>query len=186
MIDKLYKKYFQKSKSFLYPALGIKKRGYPAPVETYVSIEGLVNVEDVKLICYFKNSTSVQFKNFEETMLLTNPLYESKITIGDYTAYIFSLEIYTDDFFKVILGKYSQLSTQMKKNIKQYFGEHSPEYSYIETYLYPEKFYETYSELLDIGVSTLKKVGELCDPMDLEKENLKLSKEIIEKLKENI
>jgi hypothetical protein len=186
MIDKLYKKYFQKSKSFLYPALGIKKKGYPAPIETYVSVEGLIGVEDVKLICYFKNSTSVQFKNFEESMLLGNPLYESRIDIGDYTAYVFSMEIYEDDFFRVLLGKYSKLSTQMKKNIKQYFGEHSAEYSYIETYLYPEKFYETYSELLDIDVSALKSVRELCDPLDLEKENLKISKEIIENLKENI
>lgn len=186
MIDKLYKKYFQKSKSFLYPALGIKKKGNPAPIETYVSVEGLIGIENVKLVCCFKNSNSTQFKNFEESMLLSNPLYEYKLDTADYTIYVFNMEIYEDDFFKVLFGKYSQLSTRMKKNIKQYFGEHSPEYTYIESYLYPEKFYDTYSEILDVNVDILKKLGELCNPCDLEKENLKLPKEILENLKEKI
>jgi hypothetical protein len=186
MIDKLYKKYFQKSKSFLYPALGIKKRGNPSPMETYISVEGLIGYEDIKLICCFKTSGSAQFKNFEETMLVGNPLYEYKIDMTDYSAYVFSLEIYEDDFFRVLLGKYSKLSNQMKKNIKQYFGEHSAEYSYIETYLYPEKYYELYSDLLDVNIGTLKNIGELCDPCDLDKEKLKLPKEILEKTKENV
>lgn len=186
MIDKLYKKYFQKSKSFLYPALGIKKRGNPVPIETYLSIEGLIGVEDVKLICCFKNSGSIQFKNFEETMLIGNPLYDYKIDATDYSIYVFNMDIYEDDFFKVIFGKYSQLSTQMKKNIKYYFGESSAEYSYVETYLYPEKYYETYSELLDVNVSILKKIGELCNPTDLEKEKLVIPEEILEKVKQKI
>ena len=57
MIDKLYGKYFQKSRSFLYPALGIKRTGIK-PSGTYISLEGKVNPEDVKLVCTFKNDIS--------------------------------------------------------------------------------------------------------------------------------
>jgi len=185
MIEKLYKKYFQKSKSFLYPSLGIKKGNF-TPINTYLSIEGLMNVEDVRLICCFKKLESVSFKKFEDTMLLGNPLFLSKINYEDFNIYVFTLEIYESDFFNVILGKYSSLSQMLKKAIKEYFGEKSLEYSYIETYLYPEKFYDKYSELLDVKVSTLKKIGELCDPADLEKETLKISKEKIINLEETV
>ena len=54
MIDKLYSKYFQKSRSFLYPVLGIKKKSSVIPSGTYVSIKDKIGPEDMKLICTFK------------------------------------------------------------------------------------------------------------------------------------
>ena len=174
MIDRLYKKYFQKSKTFLYPALGIKKRSYTNPTHTYLAIEGKFGVEDLKLVCCFKKDSSDKFKMFEEKMLLSNPLFLEKLKLTNNNIYIFNLEIYENDYFNVVFGKYSKLSNVLKKAIREYFGETSAEYSYIETYLYPEKFYEKYSELLDIDLKTLKNIGELCDPCDVEKETLKL------------
>ena len=73
-----------------------------------------------------------------------------------------------------MLGKYSKLSTQVKRAIKQYYGERSNEYKYIESYLYPEKYFEIYANLLEVDVATLESLGELCDPCDLEKETLKI------------
>lgn len=182
MIDKLYGKYFQKSRSFLYPALGIKRTNSIAPSGTYISILGKVGPEDVKLICTYKNDKSEKFKLFEEQMLLGNPLFVEKITIKDTNVYVFDLEIYQADYFNFIMGKYSQLSSHLKRAIKNYYGEKSAEYRFIETYLYPERYFETYAKLLEVDVETLKKLGELCDPWDEEKEILKIPVEDLEML----
>lgn len=182
MIDKLYGKYFQKSRSFLYPALGIKRTSSTLPSGTYISLYGMIEPEDVKLICTFQQTDSEEFKTFEEQMLLSNPLFVEKIPVKDYNLYVFDLEIYQSDYFNFILGKYSKLSPHLKRAIKNYYGEKSAEYKYIETYLYPDKYFETYARLLDIDVETLKASGELCDPFDLEKETLKIPKEDLEVL----
>jgi len=177
MIEKLYKKYFQKSKSFLFPALGIKKRSYATPIETYISIEGMIQPEDFKLICCYNKDDSEKYKEFEEAMLITNPLFVEKMEMDDINIYVFDLDIYQSDFFNFLLGRYSKLSNILKKTIKGHFGEKSGEYAYIETYLYPDKYYETYAKLLDIDVNTIKSSGELCDAYDVDRETLKISSE---------
>jgi hypothetical protein len=180
MIDKLYGKYFQKSRSFLYPALGIKRTSSTMPSGTYVSLTGKIEPEDIKLICTFQQTDSEEFKLFEEQMLLSNPLFVEKIPVKDYNLYVFDLEIYQADYFNFLLGKYSRLSAHLKRAIKNYYGEKSAEYKYIETYLHPEKYFEVYAKLLDIDVETLKASGELCDPCDLNKETLKIPQEDLE------
>lgn len=180
MIDKLYSKYFQKSKSFLYPCLGIKRTSYVSPSETYLAFEGKIGPEDLKLICIFIEDDSEGFKSFEEQMLISNPLFVEKIPTKNYTLYVFDLEIYQADYFNVILGKYSKLSNVLKRAIKTYYGEKSAEYKYIETYLFPEKFFDMYAKILDVNVETLLINGELCDPSDIEKETLKISVEDLE------
>jgi hypothetical protein len=182
MIDKLYSKYFQKSKSFLYPALGIKRNSFFAPKATYLSIEGIIPVEDMKLICVYEADDSEKFKAFEESMLLTNPIFSKKLVLNNTNLYVFDLEIYKDDWVYFMIGKYSKLSNLLKRIIKNYFGQSSVEYKYIESYLYPDKYFEAYSKLLEIDVDTLKKIGELCDPCDLGKETLKINKEKFESL----
>ena len=181
MIEKLYGRYFQKSRSFLYPALGIKRGKFP-PSGTYISVKGLIEPEDMKLICTFNDDNSESFKIFEEQMLLTNPLFLEKIPTKDCNLYVFSLEIYKTDYFYFLLGKYSKLSNILKKAIKFYYGEKSAEYKYIDSYLYPEKHFETYAKLLDVEVETLRDLGELCDGCDIEKETLEISLEDLEML----
>jgi hypothetical protein len=181
MIDKIYNKYFQKSKSFLYPALGIKKSGF-GPESTYLSIEGLIPAEDMKLICIYKNADSEKFKNFEEQNITTNPLYVKTITVNDKNIYIFDLYIYKNDWLYFMLGKYSKFSNVLKKAIKSYYGESSGEYKYIQTYLYPQEYFAEYAKLLQIDEETLKNIGELCDPCNKEKENLKIPIENLESL----
>lgn len=174
MIEKLYGKYFQKSRSFLYPALGIKKSPF-TPLGTYMSIEDKINPEEIKLICTFKESATTEWQLFENQMLTENPLFVEKIQSKDFNVYVFDLSPYESDFFNVIMGKYSKISTVLKRAIKAFYGEKSAEYKYIETYLYPEKHFETYANLLQVDVETLKSIGELCDPCDLGKETLKIS-----------
>jgi hypothetical protein len=182
MIEKLYGKYFQKSRAFLYPILGIKRTSATAPNATYVSLDGLIPPEDMKLVCVYPINDSEAFKAFESQMLTGNPLFEEKLQIKDNNIYIFNLEGYKLDWFNFMLGKYSKLSTQVKRAIKQYYGERSNEYKYIESYLYPEKYFEIYANLLEVDVSTLENLGELCDPCDLEKETLKIPVEYLELL----
>lgn len=186
MIDKLYNKYFQKSKSFLYPALGIKRSAPFSPIGTYLSIKGMIPVEDMMLICSFKEEDTEEFKNFESLMLTTNPLYLKKIKCQDQTLYIFDLQVYQADWANFVLGKYSKLSVTLKRAIKSYYGENSIEYKYIETYMYPYKFFDQYASLLDISVDSLKKIGELCDPFDMDKETLEISLENLEILEQDL
>jgi hypothetical protein len=182
MIYKLYGKYFQKSRSFLYPALGIKRTSSKIPSGTYLSLEGRVGAEEMKLICSFVHDESAEFLAFEEQMLTSNPLFVEKLCAIEYNLYIFDLEIYKADWYNFIQGKYSKLSSHLKRAIKSYYGENSSEYLYIETYLYPEKYFEIYAKLLDVKVSILIKGGELCNPCDIEKENLKISIKELESL----
>ena len=182
MIENLYGKYFQKSRSFLYPALGIRRSSNISPTGTYLSLEGKIDPEDMRLVVAFKVTSSEGFKSFEEKMLLTNPLFESKLDVKEYTLYIFNFEIYKDDWFNFLLGKYSKLSTVLKRAIKTYYGESSSEYMYMDTYLYPEKYHGVYSKLLDVNIDTIKTTKELCNPCDLEKETLKIPIEDIQLL----
>jgi hypothetical protein len=186
VIKSLYGKYFQKSKSFLYPALGIKKNSKFSPSGTYMAIEGYIGAEDVKFICTFERINSDEYKTFEQNMLLENPLFLEKIDIEEYTIYIYDYTIYQNDWFNFILGKYSKLSQVLKRAIKNYYGDNSSEYKYMDSYLHPQEYYDDYSSLLNVTVEDLKYTGELCDACDIEKETLKIPKEYLEKLKKTI
>ncbi len=149
-------------------------------------MEGIIEPEETKLICAYKEDKSMGFKSFEEQMLLTNPLFTQVITIRHYNLYVFDYQTYTDDWFNFLLGKYSKLSPVLKRAIKTYYGDTSGEYSYIETYLYPEKYFDTYAKLLDVNPRLLKETGELCDPCDLEKETLKIPVEDLVLLQKSV
>lgn len=182
-MNSIYSKYFQKSKSFLYPLLGIKKNLNFTPNGTYIAIDGIIDADEIKLICSFKKDENDGFIEFEEQMLITNPLFEKIIDIDEYKLYIFDLSIYKHDWFNFLVGKYSKLSSVAKKAIKNYYGEKSPEYKYMDSYLYPEKYFDDYAKILDVDVNDLKKLGELCDAWDLEKETLKIPFENLVSLK---
>lgn len=183
MIDSLYTKYFQKSRSFLYPALGIKRTSVHAPTGTYIALEGLINAEDMKLVCTFKEDSSAGFKSFEEQLLLTNPLFDKIVHIEDYSVYTFDFSGYQNDWFNFIMGKYSKFTNPLKKAIKLYYGAESSEYKYIDSYLYPDKYIDSYAKLLGVDAEVLSQVGELCDACDLEKETLKIPVEHLENLR---
>lgn len=183
MIKSLYGKYFQKSKSFLYPALGIKKNSKFSPTGTYISIEGYIGAEEIKFICTFERKESIEFEKFETNMLVENPLFQEKIVVDNYNVYVFDYQIYEKDWFNFILGKYSKLSNTLKKAIKTYYGVDSAEYSFIDSYLNPKEYFEEYAELLDVNIDELKKIGELCDACDLTKETLIIPENILAGLK---
>jgi hypothetical protein len=186
MIENLYNKYFQKSRSFLYPALGISKNSQFTPSGTYISLPGKYGAEDLKLIVSFKHDCTQEFMDFESRMLIGNPLFEESFKIRDYVIYVFDYNVYQNDWFHFLTGKYSKLGSVLKKAIKTYYGDKSNEYKYLDSYLYPEKYYDVYAKLLDVDTKDLKLIGELCDPWDMDKETLKIPIENLETSKKDV
>ena len=71
-LNSVYKKYFQKSKVFLYPLLGIKRGVSVVPVETYFSWDGYYNSEDMKLICVYDVRKDDDYVLFEKNIFLNH------------------------------------------------------------------------------------------------------------------
>ena len=69
-IHALYTKYFQKSKVFVYPLLGIKKGTSVVPNETYIAWNNSYGPEDRKLICLYYSRNDAEYKQFEKNVLL--------------------------------------------------------------------------------------------------------------------
>jgi hypothetical protein len=77
-----------------------------------------------------------------------------------------------NDWLYFIEGKYSKIHASVKKRILNYFNNNSANFIYVESYLFPNKFYEEYANILNVNVDLLISVGELCTKPDLEKETL--------------
>jgi len=175
MLTSIYKDYVQKSRVFLYPVLGIQRGNSIVPIETYVSWENNVSMFGMEFICLYHLRKDDEFKSFEEIKLLGNPFFSKKIEIEaeeNKAAYIFNLSTMGKDYDCFITGKYSKMSFEHKRRIREFYGHKSANYDYIDSYLSPEKYYETYARLLGQPVAVLKEVGELCSAPDLEKETL--------------
>jgi hypothetical protein len=171
-IDSLYKSYFQKSKTFLFPLLGIPKGILTSPINTFLSWSGCYTVEDMMLICLYQ-TVDVTHHLIANRHFFSHPAFKLKAVIDkDTTVYVFDLSKFKNDYELFLQGKYSKLSETSKQAITRYFGIGSPEHEYLDTYLYPDKYYELYGQLMDINPSILKEVVELCDLYDPEKEKL--------------
>jgi hypothetical protein len=51
-----------------------------------------------------------------------------------------------------------------------YYGVHTPEWVYIESFIFPEKYFAVYANILNIDEDLLRTVGELCEGFNREKE----------------
>jgi hypothetical protein len=184
-MKQIYKSYFQKSKVFLYPLLGIKKGVRFVPIETYIGWDNNEISPKDTLICAYaiesagKNpSVHKSFQSFAKSDLRKNELYHSEYEIDDLKIFTFNLSFFKGDLKNFKNGEYSKFSIVTKKIIMEFFGSKGTISEYVESYLYPEKYYEIYSEILNIPISNLEDVKELCDKPDLKKENFK--KEVLE------
>lgn len=172
-IKSLYREYFQKSRIFLYPALEIERGNSIVPIETYISWNDSILPSDRKLVCLYHLRDDIKYKQFEKRKLLGNRLFEDFREVEDNKAiYIFNFEQNNGDWNHFLKGRYSQLSTELKKKIKDFYKNNNSNATYVDSFVYPEKFYDLYSELLGVEASILKEVKELCSAPDLEKESL--------------
>lgn len=172
MISEIYRKYFQKSMTFLYPLLGFKKGKHPRPVQSYIYWQGVEMPEKNRLLfCVYKKENTEEWKAFERDHLITHKMLQTTIPIDDkHIMYVFDLNPVAPDYDAFREGKYSRFSPGSKKILMDYYGVHTPEWVYIESYLYPDKYFKQYAEILDIDENFLKHVGELCDRYDESKE----------------
>lgn len=171
MISEIYRKYFQKSYTFLYPLLGFHKTKHPKPEQTYVAMDGMFSSGDRRLICEYRREDTDAWKKFEREQLITNKYFDQCIPMDDDTiVYVFDLNILQADFDAFLSGKYSTMSVQAKKVLTDYYGVHTPEWVYIESFLFPEKYFKQYAAILRIDEEILREVGELCENIDQEKE----------------
>jgi hypothetical protein len=182
-INALYRKYFQKSKIFIYPLLGIKRGGPATPLETYLAWGDNYTTEDKKLVCVYENRQDIEYLKFEKEVLLKNNRLTDYIRVNDKTSvFIFDFSDLNENWYHIVDGKYSKVNLNLKRNILEYFDKFSGNYIYINSYLFPEKWFERYAEILNVPSTLLIEVGELCDKPDLEKENLQISVANLQKL----
>jgi hypothetical protein len=175
-IKSLYKNYFQKSRVFMYPLLEIKRGSSVTPIETYLSWENQYSLSDRKFICHYHLRDDAEFTVFEKEKLLGNKLfYDFKQVEDNKGVYIFDFNAHAEDWDAIISGKYSKLSSGYKKRVENFYGRTNSNYAYIESYMYPEKYYQMYSEMMQVKESLLKEVGELCSLVDFDKETLRTS-----------
>jgi len=184
VIDTLYRKYFQKSKIFIYPLLGIKQGTKIVPIETYLSWGTSISTEDMKLVCVYKHKNTDEYTNFENHVLLKHSRLCDYVKINETTSvFTFDFSDLSDDWFHFINGKYSKISMNIKRKILDFFDKHGGNHLYVKSYLFPDKFFETYANILNVPEDLLKEVGELCDKPDLDKELLLLEPVNLENLK---
>lgn len=175
MISEIYRKYFQKSYTFLYPLLGFHKSKHPRPEQTYIAWEGMFSASDRRLVCVYSKEDTDAWKKFEQDHLITNKYFDQCVPVDDDTiVYVFDLNILQADFDAFLAGKYSKMSAAAKKVLTDYYGVHTPEWVYIESFLFPEKYFKQYAQILNIEEEILREVGELCENIDQEQETFKI------------
>ena len=173
MITKLQKEYFQKSKTFLYPLLGIKRGSKYKPDNTYVAWQDRYKFYDNVIVCVYNLVNSKEFRRFEQETLFCNLYFKDFYYLpNNKVAYVFTLEDYTSDYQTFLEGRYSKLSNDTKELIQNFFllSTKSIHYHWLNSYLYPERYYHLYAELLDMDVNDIPL--ELCPSLNTVKEEL--------------
>ena len=157
----------------MYPMLEIKRGASVTPIETYMAWDGQYSPKDMKLMCLYQLRDDLEFRNFEKDKLLKNKLFfDFKQLDNNKGVYVFDFSEYKKDWDKLILSKYSQLTFPYKKKIENFYGRRDSNFAYVESFIYPEKYYSMYAEIMHVSEELLREVGELCSKIDFEKETL--------------
>jgi hypothetical protein len=157
----------------MYPLLDIKRGSSVTPIQTYFEWEGHYTAEDMKLIAMYPIRDDQEYKLFMKNIILKHPRLSGMHKIDDHSQLlIFDFSDLKDDWFKLIDGQYSKLNMTIKRKVKDHFDKKSGSYVYIDSYLFPERYFSIYASLLGVDEDLLKQVGELCTKPDLEKEKL--------------
>ena len=173
MIDKIFPKYIQKSNFFLYPQLGFERGKRYKPVETYISVKNHIHPASCALICQYPHFDSAAFQKHIKLLKAHQNYFDQYVT-DDFIYIVFSLADVEVDFLKFIAGQYSKFSEPFKQKILDFFSQGDAVTEYVESYLYPELYYDEYAKILNIKELDLATAIELCDKPDLEKETLTL------------
>lgn len=175
-IDKPFSTYFQKSRIFMYPLIGIRQGVSVTPIQTYVAWQGKVEPNQGFLVALYHLREDQEFKVFDRDILRKNKLFHSFTEVEDGKGvYVFDMNGIRADWDNFLIGKYSKLSPDTKRKLINFFGKNQTDYAYIHSWLYPSRYFALYSELLLVKEKVLSEVGELCSIPDVNKEVLMAS-----------
>lgn len=180
MINEIYRQYFQKSFTFLYPLLGFNRTSHPRPLKTFMFWKGYPE-ESNMLFCLYNREGTKEWFNFESTKLITHKMLHDCIELDDdQIMYVFNMGDHVNEINAVLNGKYSTMSKTAKSLITDYYGVTSPEWVYMESFMFPSKYFKIYADILDADVNIIKEVGELCPPCDFQKETCEIKIAMLE------
>ena len=201
-IDELNRVYYQKSKLFLYPLLGIPRNGEFVPVKTYLRWDGKFTTVERRLIVVFKTDDSSEFKEFDKTVLRANPRFDEFHQVSPtYGIYIFHFKdlLSFEAYGQVAKGAYSEMNAGFKQQISRFFKANKRNHLQMLSYLYPSRYYEDYAALLTVPSKRfqdrydkedmedqLRRTGELCSRPDIGRETLAEDFSNLEVLKESL
>lgn len=181
-VKSIYSKYFQKSKVFLYPLLGLKRGLKTVPSETYLAWNDVIKTEDMKLVCLYHPNKSNEYEKHEKKVLLKHNRLSDVQSIDEHNKlFIFDFTDLKDNWTHIVKGQYSKIDNTIKGDICSFFDNTTANFVYIRSYLYPNKYFDDYAECLNVDKSILELVGELCNKPDLEKETLIMKQEDLQK-----
>jgi hypothetical protein len=127
----------------------------------------------MKLVCVYNTANTPTYLHFEkQTLLKHNRLCDFCKVDSTTSIYIFDFSDLKSDWHYLLNGAYSKINDELKRKILNYFKDNTANSVYITSYLYPEKYFVDYAIILDVPVSLLEEVGELCDKPDIDKEKL--------------
>lgn len=182
LIESIYPTYVQKSKLFLYPALGIKRGLSESLIGTFMGYKNEIRLNENKLIALYYLREDMDFRMFESGFLTGNEYFIEKKVLPDNKAiYIFDFDRgdLKHNFKCVVNGKYSKITDSFKKVILEYYENNVIHHTYVHSFLYPDSYFELYAEFFITTLkdkkyieNLLRTVGELCSKPDLPKEIL--------------
>ena len=170
----VYTRYFQKSKVFLYPLLGIKKGYKHVPKNTYVIWHQFFDKNDYRLMAVYDNDNSLEYKVFVDTVLKPLHAYHDKFKISESKdLFLFDMARHKHDFDCFYDGRFSQMTVEAKRRIKNYFGSVGRISKYISSFLDPEEFHDDYAEAFNVSHELIQDVYEVCSKPDIDKETFR-------------
>lgn len=158
----------------MYPILGLQRGISTVPSGTYIAWEKLIEPADQKLIITYNCINHDEYPDFKKNVLLQHDfLIDIRIGENDEHIYVFDLLAIGTDYQSFLQGRYSMMSDEVKELILTFFDGDRKTLEFVESYLFPEDYFDDYSRLLNVDIELLESVGELCAPPDLIKETLK-------------
>ena len=184
MISHIPKSYFQKSKVFLYPLLGIPKGVEFIPVNTYVAWNDKIEFNEYKFLCVYDISKLSSFRDFEVRYLTGNKRFSNfhflESSKGYKGLYVFDYSDFFEDYLFFLSSNYSMLSDSSKNIILKFFKNDSSGHEIVDSYLNPGNYYNQYAKILNVDIDLLREVRELCPLLNLEQETLEANELIVE------
>ena len=168
-ITELYSRYFQKSMVFILPLSGIPNHAEIKPIKSYLQVFGLSKWSDPEIILEFERSEEVE--SFLKKVIAQNPRL-TRIKGFSRTIYVHvDLSDYQEEYNLFLSGKYSLLSPRVKQTIMNFHSSNKANEAYLHSFLFPERYFKQYAQILDVSEALLISVGELVDLPDKVKES---------------